>query len=432
MASNSINPRDFYLESLIITSNAGLDIDLKYIYVEINIFEDMYSNSVSGSLLINDAQNQIKTLPILGNETLTIKFSAPNKKSLSGKYKVYKISDREPDKEKSQNYLLHFCSKEQLIDAGQNMGKSYNGKLISDMVNDIQTKFLNSSIFNLEPTKYLHSFIIPNTFSPFKAINWLSTRSVSSTYNGANFVYFQNKNGYNFTSLERLNAANTTVEYVYGPANIRRTDQGNSGHRDKDLELEQRLILSYSIKNHIDILDNIVSGMYANRVYTYDLLGKKFGMSDYNYSGQYNTFTHIEPNSKYNIDTKNAGSTKLVTDSVQRMISPESVSRFYITNPSDPFPNRVETWLGRRLAQLQEINNITMKLVIPGDSERKIGDVISVKLPSSEPSINGQQQYDTYFQGRYMVTSLRHIIGLNDYITVLEVIKDSVFSPIPY
>lgn len=429
--TDSIETKDYHIESLILTPLHSDPIDLRNIFMEFSIFEDLYSNSVSGNILISDAANQIKNLPILGFETLTIKFNAPNKKSLSGTYIIYKISNREPDQDKSQMYVLNFCSKEQITEASVSVGKSYNGKLISDIANDLQTSFLNSSFFDLEPTKFLHSIIIPNTFSVFEAMNWLTTRANSNTYNGANYMYFQNQSGYNFTSLERLNSKPSVIEYVYGVANVRRSDQGNVTHKDRNYDLEQRSILQYNISTHIDVLANLTSGMYANRVCTYDFVNKKFGVKDYNYSDSYTKQVHTEPNNKFNILTKQTGPTKLITNKFQKSIDPQANLRFYVDNPSESFPNQVNNWLGQRIAQIQEINNITIKIVVPGDSERKIGETVSILLPSPEALLHDELQYDTYFQGKYLISGLRHVVQQGQYLTYMELVKDSVFSPIP-
>jgi hypothetical protein len=425
-------PKDFNLDTLVLTPLDGRDIDLRYIYSELNIFEDIYDNAVSGNLAITDANNQIKNLPIMGFEQITIKFNSPGKRSLSGKYVIYKISDRVPDADKSQKYILHFCSMEQIINDSANTGISYNGFLISDMVAKMQKDFLMSSFYDIEPTKFLHSFIIPNTFSPFQSINWLSTRANSAQFAGANYMYFQNQLGYNFTSLERLNSRNTVIEYVYGIANVRRTDQGNVRYNDRNLELEQRGITEYTISNHIDVLDNLISGMYANRVYTYDFLKKQFNFTDYNYSDSFNTLKHVESNTKFNPINNKSGPTKLAIKKLQNLVSPASTTRFYVANTSDPFPNRVENWLGLRISQLQEINNITLNITVPGDSERVIGETVSVLLPSAEPAQNKELQFDTYFQGRYLISSLKHTIQQDKYVTKMELVKDSVFSPITY
>ncbi len=69
--------------------------------------------------------------------------------------------------------------------------------------------------------------------------------------------------------------------------------------------------------------------------------------------------------------------------------------------------------------------------MVPGDSERTIGEVVEFNLPSPEPPVNNQQVDDKFYRGKFLVQSVRHIIDIDKYRTVLELVKDSVFTQYP-
>ena len=50
---------------------------------EINIFEDMFSQFVSGSIIVADVNDIITELPIMGQERLSLKISTPSQTEIS-------------------------------------------------------------------------------------------------------------------------------------------------------------------------------------------------------------------------------------------------------------------------------------------------------------------------------------------------------------
>ena len=75
---------DYRLDGIILHNhqNEGIDvedrgIDIQKLVVEMNIFESIYKNSITGSLVIADSINLIAKLPIQGTERLSFKLSTP-------------------------------------------------------------------------------------------------------------------------------------------------------------------------------------------------------------------------------------------------------------------------------------------------------------------------------------------------------------------
>ena len=80
---------------------------------------------------------------------------------------------------------------------------------------------------------------------------------------------------------------------------------------------------------------------------------------------------------------------------------------------------------------MQQIQNLHLFVTVPGDSRRRAGDIVNVSLPSPEPLIQDQLVMDPYFSDNYLVTAVRHIINKKQYLTVLDLVKDSVFQAYP-
>ena len=66
---------EFIIEEAVLTSPNGLKTDIlnDLALIEINIFEDIFRSSITGSILVGDTRNIISKLPIMGQEKLSLK-----------------------------------------------------------------------------------------------------------------------------------------------------------------------------------------------------------------------------------------------------------------------------------------------------------------------------------------------------------------------
>ena len=87
-----------------------------------------------------------------------------------------------------------------------------------------------------------------------------------------------------------------------------------------------------------------------------------------------------------------------------------------------------ERAIQNRVSQIQQSQNIKLLITIPGDITRNVGDVINLELTSPE---FGDEITDKMYQGKYLVTSSRHLIKDERHSLVMEVIKDSYFNALP-
>ena len=131
-----------------LTTSGGVEVDLAKgnQILEINFEEELYSNSVTGNIVIGDTHNLITELPIIGQELLSLKIQSPNfteeKSSLNftgGKQLyVYMIGVRAELSQGSQIYELRFTSQELIMNNRIKVSKSYT-KTLSDIVEDVMT-----------------------------------------------------------------------------------------------------------------------------------------------------------------------------------------------------------------------------------------------------------------------------------------------------
>ena len=78
MANSLQYAGEFILERCELISSSGVAADISKVVVEINIFEDIFSNSLTGSIIITDTNNLADNMPIIGQEYISLKVVTPS------------------------------------------------------------------------------------------------------------------------------------------------------------------------------------------------------------------------------------------------------------------------------------------------------------------------------------------------------------------
>ena len=83
------SPGEVSIEELILVAN-GKFIPLNDYLVELNIFESIFSNVMTGDILLSDSRNIVRYLPIIGEEYLIVKLQTPSLNSQI--YKTFRVT----------------------------------------------------------------------------------------------------------------------------------------------------------------------------------------------------------------------------------------------------------------------------------------------------------------------------------------------------
>ena len=138
--SDFFHDETYNLESLELHSASGVGLSLHAVMFELNLFEDMYSPTMSDELIINDSNDLLSGMPMNGSEFIKVTFSKPGmSSSLTKIFRVYKVDNISPNYSNQANmtYVIKFCSEEMLLSVGTRISKSYRGMTISSMIQDI-------------------------------------------------------------------------------------------------------------------------------------------------------------------------------------------------------------------------------------------------------------------------------------------------------
>lgn len=420
-------PQDYSLETLNFLTGSGQRFEMKKLLLELSYYEDIYSFSVSGYVTIIDAQGFVELLELTGNEFIEVNFGK-TKNSPNGNnqlYRVYKIGDRKPvGNMNSESYTLYFCSEELILSEQIKISKSYRGTKISDIVKNIMTDKLKvkPEKLRIEETTGVNDFIVPR-FKPFEAISWLSTyaRPKGSGEIGADMLFYETKDGFNYRSLQSLFKENIYATYKYQ----------QKGIEDKTQSFQEKTIsvLDYEFVKVYDMMNDISSGTFANRLLSIDILARTSKITDFNYDKYKSQAKTLNSGSPANTLKNRLGMTN--TNSYDATFKVATGNAFqqdvpYIKQAVDGVAKNIaiETYVPNRTAQISLANYTVLKAKIPGDPGITVGRTIQFNLLTLKPT-NTEKNLDEFYSGKYLVTAVRHIIQPTAFQTILEIAKDS-------
>lgn len=413
MADGLFGTSDYKISSMMIVTSDGQSIDVKNILLEMNIYEDIFSPVITGDFTLGDAADIISAYRIHGNEFLAVSIDKPSlDKPIKKIFRIYKISDRNFGTASLQNYTLHFCSEELLLSTQTLVSKSYKGLRIDQMVNDLIANKLKANPEKMAGifTKTLGNFdiIIPK-MQPLEAIQWLSPRAYNTNQNL--FFFFENRDGFNFTSYENLLKIAPYSTYYRSVKLNREPDQNFNSFN------------YINVSEDFDILKSIKMGSFSSSLLVLDLIKRN--------------------STSYNFNAKQVADNGLLNQSIPAnslanrlgltlYTANESVLKYVTATDSDPTfnPTNYNNWLPQTSTRLGQINSFKVIISIPGDILIKVGNIVNLVIPKMQTQTKSTED-DNMRSGKYLISSVHHVFTQDISTTVLELLSDSVNTTLP-
>lgn len=438
-------PTEYHLQSLnLITPLKGNGvINLMPFMIEIDLFEDLYSSTISGEIVIQDALGLISGYTFNGTEFLEIQLKKTRDDGVfySRNFRVYKIKKRATgDSNNYEVYTLVFCSEEFLLSEQYRISKSFKGQQISTIISKIFSDYLKVSKNGgkpvyIEETMGTYDFIMPNK-KLFETINWLSTYAKTSDSVG-DMVFFENSKGYFFVTLSTLFKTTPYTTFRFDPKNV-----------SVDMNQKLRNVTDFEVLDFYDTLAATTNGTFANKVITLNVLQRKVNRTSgvFNYGNYLTISSNLNPNPVINNYKNRHGVTMFEMPPVTvpgleagclRLSPSNADDKNYEgviqKNAVDSIANdiNIERYMPNRVARMALANYMRIKVTIPGDPNLTVGKVVNFETFKIKPTTyseggsNSSRELDPLYSGKYLVTAVRHIVKNNEYITVMEMCKDS-------
>ena len=431
------------------TDSSDVSVDMLGACVELKYYESVLSNTISATAIIvetgfTDTTNEdgdpimgiIDTLPVRGGEPVLLEFAdaqpEPNKLSFKTNdtaLYVNRLRGLDPGTQKDV-YVIDLCTREFLANEQTRVMGRYDEK-ISDNVQTILTEQGGIEIkknINIDPTAIPYNFI-GNQKKPFYLCTWLASKSVpelnvqgTSNVDGkggaAGYFFFENYEGFQFRSLDKLldQKREPVKKYIY------------TGNESYPPEYNGH-ILNVNVDRDIDLQQNLALGTYANRSIFFNYASMEYLGRDYN----------IEDNQKDKI--VNAGDQDIAWVAPAFRKGPSRLMNHILdvgtlpsgndaveqlknrkAHPTKPTWNAEDTMV-QSIMRYNQLFTIKINIMIPGDFSLKAGDLIFCDFPLLTTDVN--TQVNDQSGGIYMIASLCHRITTSDTYTSLSLVRDT-------
>lgn len=418
-AVGSFKPNYFTIQSL----DGTTTVDITNSCLFFDYFEDILSPCVTATAQILNSSSLFNILPIRGGEKVTISVDTAFGEFLIDDLYVYKVNGLDAQKSR-EIFTLNLVSREGLTNETSRCQTVYRGNLQATVTkilnNDLLTKKFKSE--NIEATSNDYSFI-GNNRKPFHILTWLGPKAVpangqASGTSGeeakgtAGFLFYENKDGFNFRSIDSL-VSSTKI-------------QNNSADKEnipnylytqviEENKIESNFkILNYNYEKNIDLMKALRVGMYVNKTYFYDLYSNTLDLYTYKVKDQ--------------VKNKLGGAESIA---VSKEFG-DSISRIMVRT-ADRGALKPDGSIGDKLRSGADMSmsysryNLlftqALNMVVPCNVNLKVGGVIHAEFPRIDRS--DQKQADEEQSGYYLIKELRHHFEGGQMITSLRLLRDS-------
>jgi len=437
---------------VMITSPDGqsvrLDANNDVTITEINVFEDMFRHSLTGNLLITDTKEFINKFPIVGQERLTMKIKTPSpeiKKEdifegeifdfIERRFVINKVQSRDGIATGAQFYELKFISEHALVNSTKKISKSYvNSKSnIGEMVEDLLKNELGlpqDKIF-VEPTLGSRSMLMQN-INPHTFIQNLTKEAISKEDGSPNYVYYENKNGVFFRTLQHMYKQQSRGQFHFGDKATDEEYDGKDVDSGKVIQSYRR-ILDMSLINGHDLLLNAHAGMMGGNVIEQNFYHKRLDTKKYNYLDDkyYKRYDRIEGGIServYTADSLGDASPDDIENTNTSVIPISKSSDMDMSFELKKTPNkRFDAILERQSRFLELTEGLKIKMDTHGYTGVAVGDIITVNVNTIGGDDN-DGNIVKFYSGDYLIKELRHTFSppVKTHVMTMVVVKDGL------
>jgi hypothetical protein len=418
-AVGSFKPNYFTIQTL----DGSTTVDVTNSCLFFDYFEDILSPCVTAIAQLMNSSSLFNILPIRGGEKVTISVDTAFGEFVLDDLYVYKVSNLDAQ-HSNEMFTLNLVSREGLTNETSRCETIYRGNLQTTVTkilkDDLKTKKYKSE--NIEGTSNDYSFI-GNNRKPFHVLTWLGPKAVPA--NGQNsgtsgeeargtagFLFYENKDGFNFRSIDSL-VSSTKIQ-------TNSADKENIPYYLFTQVIEENQtktnfnILNYNYEKNIDLMKALRVGMYVNKTYFYDLYSNTLDIYKYKVKDQ--------------VKSKLGGAESIaVSDEFG-----DSISRIMVRTsdrgglkPDGSLSDKLRS--GADMAMSYSRYNLlftqALNMVVPCNVNLKVGGIIHAEFPRIDRSTN--MTSDEEQSGYYLIKELRHHFEGGQMVTSLRLIRDS-------
>jgi len=432
------------IETLFVESNdQKRTVDIRGGTVAVEYYEDIFSPTVTAKIKVINTGNTVSApnsegnadgtkmsiyngLPLRGGERVALKISANSKSNQAFDFSenqrdyfyVSSITDVISEAQR-ESFTLHLTSREAITNETSRVVKKYKKAPISESIRLILKDVLKTEkIGTIDPSLNSYSFI-GNQRKPFTVLIWLASKAVPdiSKDASAGFVFFQNRDGFQFRSIDKLILQEPKAVYIYSEV------QQSYDEKDKKANNDFK-ILNYSTEKNQNLIEKLRLGTYCSyRMFfnplTFEFTNEKLGVFKLeDYQGKSKTLGQeiVLPkiSNSANVDLGNVP-TRIITQCLDVGTLEKDVS--FDTN-GDPFKYQSQV-----LMRYNTLFTQTLNMMVPLNTNLRAGDIIECQFP--RVSRSDAKEFDKEQSGLYMIKELCHHFDTENSYTSLKLVRDT-------
>ena len=453
--SNSV--KRFEPQKVTIASVNGTEYDVTKAVGMFSYYEDIYQPFITANMLMVDSgQNFIGNLPIQGGEEVVVKVINIRKEEVEYKLRIQKIVNRSVERN-MQYYTLVLTSKEGLENDTARVTEKYKANpeaIVSDVLKNIlktdkelfaeESQFKMSVFPNGKKCHALVQSLMYKTVSKStkfskggggdaaKSESELGGDNKKKASGTAGYLFFENKDGFVFQSMDRLCSDGT--DSFGGTAPVETYYSRPSVGMPPDQVYYN--IENYAFDGELDISEKLNNGIYSTHMCYFDISSQKYEEYTYDMTKTFDNMSHL------------GSQTKLAKDQKELAVRPSRVMSILldheawysgedIANPEEggdaQFPDYAKYYTAQSIGRRYLMDTHKVQIQIAGNSDLKVGDKIKIMLPNMvAEKLREEQPYDEEASGTYLIAALSHNFafindaGSPEFFTNLGLIRDTM------
>jgi hypothetical protein len=407
---------DVLIDRVDIIGSKGVLLNLKNQVLSIQIFEDINSPFTTGNVVLKDSLDLINVIPFIGQEFLYIRVRTPTLHEenviINQTFYVYKMSDRERIGDNEVVYTLHFISPEALYDMNLRYSKPFEGTGLEIVEAAYEGAFTTQrELFLTEDTTNKFKFVACN-WSPIRTINYACKNSEKE--GRADYVFFENKYGFNYTTIRNLVEKNPVYQKFVLTRRTREID--DQGRSNRDIDFDYTKIIEFDMPVGFDYMDRTLNGMYSSRIVSHDYVTKKYSSRVYEVKKEFEKQPTLNEFPVYS-------STVATSTGALHITEPK---HYGIHNGYGDISNT--RYALNRISMFKLGEAFKFNIRVAGRTDYTVGMKVNVTMPTFEPhkTVGDPNNVDKMFSGNYLVYAINHHITPSSHECHMELVKDSL------
>lgn len=404
----SIGPSSATFFSYTVTHITGqFSRDITMLVSQLNIYEDLLGEPVSGNISIRDAAGLFDNHSLNDDEFLQITIET-EEGTFTNDFWIHDIKNVKPHGNMvRKTYTIGFTTLSMALVSQKRICKSYAKESLGEIITDLlQLSSVPEDLVRIDDDGEV---ILPYVCTYKNAIA-ASQDLVKESLDKVHFFYQEKDSTWILTSWDKLIEEQENVNtYTY--------TQFGVGTQNKE-EVSNFRITSWEVISSMGPLNRIVNGAMASNIIVHDLAQKK--QTKY-------IFKREEADDPLLNDKALPLYFQASEDSYRFLSSAKNTMGDELLAQEQQSQNRMPL----RNAKIHEINTIVLRVEIPGQIALKIGHTINLDiLRRVEDTLPEAYQYENHpiLSGKYIVSAMHHAISGRDYQIVAELRKDSTLK----